>query len=302
MQAIDRKPLKERSKELIRTVQPPVWQVAAVFLLVSTGVQNLLGAFNPVAANMNNLYNSMLQASASGDMEQLSRVMLRLSSQMSGPGATLRTLITVVVSLAITVVTYGFAGYCLSVTRGKEADFSDLFSRFYMAGQIIVAEILQGVFAALWMLLGLVPPIIVFAILGAVADSMGLIMVGVFIGYVAGMVLAVRAVLSYSMIMYCMVDDSDCPVMEAFRRSKEMMKDRKWELLVLEFSFFGWMLLAVFVMALVSGLVVALPALIAAIVSTAAAVACFCLLQPYMGFTVAQWYDAIRPRTEQSGI
>ena len=46
----------------------------------------------------------------------------------------------------------------------------------------------------------------------------------------------------------------------------------------------------------------AVPALIAAIVSTAAAVACFCLLQPYMGFTVAQWYDAIRPRTEQSGI
>lgn len=51
----------------------------------------------------------------------------------------------------------------------------------------------------------------------------------------------------YAMVPYLLAENPDMPSERAFALSKEMMRGRKWDLFVLELSFLGWSLLAVFV-------------------------------------------------------
>ena len=48
----------------------------------------------------------------------------------------------------------------------------------------------------------------------------------------------------YSMVHYLLAENPDMPSERAFELSKEMMNGRKWDLFVLDLSFFGWGLLA----------------------------------------------------------
>ncbi len=51
---------------------------------------------------------------------------------------------------------------------------------------------------------------------------------------------------AYSMAIYVSNDHPELSSMEAIRRSKELMRGHKWDLFVLDLSFIGWILLAIF--------------------------------------------------------
>ena len=53
------------------------------------------------------------------------------------------------------------------------------------------------------------------------------------------------ASLRYGMTDYILSENPEITASEAIQRSKEMMKGNCWRLFCLEFSFFGWILLAV---------------------------------------------------------
>ncbi|MGM9536741.1 MAG: DUF975 family protein [Candidatus Onthomonas sp.] len=248
---IDRRFLKGRSKEWMRTAVPAAWLVALVYLLATTGLSELIQAFMPVQQTMLDVEDAIME----GNIYQAQYV---IQSMFRGTQGVIIIFVSVLLSLYSTIVNYGYVSYSMGVVRGQDPGYGELFSRFYMAGKIILAEVLAYLFTFLWSLLFIIP----------------------------GLIASYR----YRMIPYILLDDPDCPVMEAFRRSKALMRGRKWELFLLDYSFLLW-LIGASVLTSVAGLI-AYP------VSVVVGIACNMFLVPYQQFTFSQWYDAIRAQNQ----
>ena len=82
------------------------------------------------------------------------------------------------------------------------------------------------------------------------------------------------AAYSYSQAIFIMVENPDKGVMQCIRESKEMMVGHKWEYFVLELSFILWQLLGLVTCGLA-----------------------FIYVHPYTNVTLANYYNAIKPKT-----
>ena len=127
----------------------------------------------------------------------------------------------------------------LGLTEGKKAEVGTLFQGFQSFGKSIWLTILVAVFTFLWTLLLYIP------------------------GIIKG--------LSYSMAFYVLADNPEMTAREALRESKEIMHGHKWELFVLELSFFLWMILGLFTLGFA-----------------------YIYVIPYMSATVANFYQKIK--------
>ena len=256
----DRRALKFRSKELMAHYRPSPWLVTLVFLL-STSVLTFVAEWvNPVAQQIAALSQSMQDTYLQMDETAAVAVVMQLQALAQTPAFFVTVLVSTLLVLYGMVVEYGYVSYALAVVREEESDVGELFSRFYMAGKIILAQVLMIVRIALWSLLFVIPGIIAYY--------------------------------RYRMVPYILLDDPDCPVWEAFRRSKAMMKGRKAELFTLELSFILWL----FGANLVTNLAGAYggPGITGNLAALAISTLCSVYLLPYMQLTFAQWYEALR--------
>ena len=127
----------------------------------------------------------------------------------------------------------------LGLTEGKKAEVGTLFQGFQSFGKSIWLSILVAVFTFLWTLLLYIP------------------------GIIKG--------LSYSMAFYVLADNPEMTAREALRERKEIMHGHKWDLFVLELSFFLWMILGLFTLGFA-----------------------YIYVIPYMSATVANFYQKIK--------
>lgn len=107
-------------------------------------------------------------------------------------------------------------GYCRfnkNLIQGTDPKFTDLFSRMDIFLKALGLRLVITLFTVLWAILLVIPGII--------------------------------AALSYSMAFYIMEEDPSIGILDAIRRSKEMMMGNKWRLFCLGISFIGWFLLSV---------------------------------------------------------
>ena len=139
----------------------------------------------------------------------------------------LTIIVPVITVLAVIQLLFGGAielgenRYCIDLlTREHEPEFKTLFSRFSIFGKALGLRILTSIFTVLWMLLLIVPGII--------------------------------AVYRYALAPYLMAEDPEMGAMEAIEKSKELMKGNKWRLFCLQMSFFGWILLSVLTLDILS--------------------------------------------------
>ena len=109
-------------------------------------------------------------------------------------------------------VSLGYAKYNLNLIDGKTANVEDLISQFNRIGDGFVMRFFTVLYTVLWSLLLVVPGII--------------------------------AVYSYSMAPYILYENPGMKARDAIKASKALMKGNKWRLFCLEFSFFGWSILA----------------------------------------------------------
>lgn len=110
-------------------------------------------------------------------------------------------------------VRLGYVRFNRNLIDGNNPQFSDIFSRFTYFWQGFLMQLLMGIFIFLWSLLLIIPGII--------------------------------AAYSYAMTPYILEENPSMSVMEAIRRSKEMMDGNKWRLFCLQISFIGWALLSI---------------------------------------------------------
>jgi len=124
----------------------------------------------------------------------------------------LGTFVTVLTGLLGMILGAGFALYCMAVRRGERAEYLTLFDGFSFVGKIIGLNIILNLFVALWSFLFVVPGII--------------------------------AAYRYRFALYNLYENPGIGVMEALDMSKRQTCGYKGQLFILDWSYFGWGLLA----------------------------------------------------------
>lgn len=118
-------------------------------------------------------------------------------------------LVGILISLFITgPLTLGLVIFSLSISRDEEASVEQLFEGFNHLGKSIGAYIVISIIISIGILLLIIPGII--------------------------------AALSVSMTFYIIADDDSIGVLDAIKKSNEMMNDHRWKLFYLYLRFFGW--------------------------------------------------------------
>lgn len=133
----------------------------------------------------------------------------------------------------------GLALIELSVLRGEKVEFGDMFKGFNNFGTNCAAGVLVGIYTFLWALLFYIPGIV--------------------------------KAYSYSMTFYILADHPEMKPNDAIKASQMMMKGRKWDLFVLDLSFFWWILLGIVTCGLA-----------------------FIYVDPYMELSRAAFYESIK--------
>ncbi len=155
--------------------------------------------------------------------------------------------IPVIGNIGTMIVTPAFAlSLCmvyLKLTKKEEVSVGDVFSGFNKTGRALWLNIIINFFTFLWTLLLIIPGII--------------------------------KKYAYSMSFYILADNPELTAREALSKSKEMMNGHKWDLFVLQLSFFWWYLLVMVTFG------------IAAIYVT-----------PYISATTANFYNSIKGTEE----
>ena len=148
--------------------------------------------------------------------------------------------------IAAIVVTPAFAlstfQIFLSVTAGNKPEVKDAFGGFNDFWAAFKVNFLTGLYTFLWSLLFVVPGII--------------------------------KSFSYSMSMYVLAENKGMSARECIKASKAMTDGHKWELFVLDLSFFGWALLVTITFGIAS-----------------------IWVAPYIQATFANVYNELNPKT-----
>jgi uncharacterized membrane protein len=119
------------------------------------------------------------------------------------------------------VLAFGWATMLLSIMRGKEFDIKYLISAIDKDFvRTCIVGLLHTIYIALWTLLFFIP--------------------GIVKSY------------SYAMTYFIMNDDETIGANDAITKSREMMNGHKWELFMLDLSFFGWILLSILTFGILS--------------------------------------------------
>lgn len=118
----------------------------------------------------------------------------------------------VLTTLLTTVLGAGFSLYCMAVRRGERAEYLTLFDGFSFVGKLIALTIVEAAFIMLWSMLFVVP----------------------------GIVAAYR----YRFALYNLYENPGIGVMEALDMSKRQTWGYKSQLFALDWSYFGWLMLA----------------------------------------------------------
>ena len=153
--------------------------------------------------------------------------------------AIIRIVAAIVGILLASLLGPGLVSFFIKVSRNRKVDFKELFAKANLWVTWLFSTILMNIFVWLWTLLLIIPGII--------------------------------AAYRYRLTPYIIVDNPKVGALEAITKSKEMMKGHKFDLFVLDLSFIGWTILAVFTFGLL-----------------------YFWLAPYMNTTYSNFYNSLK--------
>jgi uncharacterized membrane protein len=200
---VDRLTLKRDAKRVVMTSKPSPLLIALGYVVVLYIISLLYSRISGFSEYYNLYYENLRSAMLDG-------------GDLVMPAYPSVAPVALVLALALYVVNLilqnaGWVNYCLKLSRGQKAGFSDILEVFVKTGKILWLYILQGIFVTLWSCLFVVPGIIAFY--------------------------------RYRQAIYILLDDPRLGALECIRRSKAMMAGHKGLLFVLDLSFIGWNLL-----------------------------------------------------------
>lgn len=136
-------------------------------------------------------------------------IVLGSQDASAGVGNALSNIVTVL----LLPLAWGYAVYCLNISRGQSPAYGELFDGFRQGYVKYLGTLfLQGIYTILWMLLLIVP--------------------GIVKNY------------SYSMTSFVMKDNPTLKYNAAIEESMRLMKGHKMQLFLLDLSMIGWFILS----------------------------------------------------------
>ena len=274
---------KRLAKAAMRNTDPNPMLVTLVFVLLTTGVSYLVGLVltNPIYDALYTAYLYLLDGAYDP--------MFIFKSLLSPGMVAVYMLVSLLLNVYFWVMNFGYASYALRMARGEQPGYRRLFDGFAALGRAILVSLLTSIFLSLWGLLFMVPYMVVM-ILAALLGSMGLMMLAILL-LIGGMVMMVIFSYRYRLATYFLLDHPEMGALESITQSKQAMKGWKGELFILDWSFFGWLLLVALVELVGSGLGTLFSPALGTLLGTVAAGAFSLWLNPYMNGTEANFYD-----------
>ncbi len=191
---MDRLQLKTDAKAAMQQANPHPALVTLVYIVVVFAVEMIVS----MVSGFSTLFSALAYDSSAAAV---------MAAGMAIP----TILLSLVVSMAMSILQLGYTGYCLRVINRHPAGISDLFgyARYFLKAWGLT--IVMGIFVFLWSLLFYIPGII--------------------------------AMYRYSMAYYILAEDPEKGIMECIEESKTMMIGHKLDKFVLDLSFILWLIL-----------------------------------------------------------
>ncbi|WP_297519622.1 DUF975 family protein [uncultured Clostridium sp.] len=139
------------------------------------------------------------------------------------------------------VITFGLSRFTLNFIDGRN-EFTDIFSGFEYILKATGLYAIQGIITIILIYI----PMIIIIMFVAVTGSVGLIIPMILIGVlgISILVLAVNSIFSQSFFIF--TEDPNKGIIECIKESRELMKGRVGEYILLNLSFLGWGILVGF--------------------------------------------------------
>lgn len=294
----DRPTLKAETRRTMRSMRPHPMLVTLLFLLLTAGLSAVVSIIvtHPAALFMQLTEQGLNPGNA----------LLVVLSDIGPIGLFLHLLL----SLFGTVLSFGYSRWALSASRGENTSMSDLIYGFSRVGKVLGLSVLL---LLLEVLLG------IFFSMAALLSTFLFLWIP-FLSSVAAFFLSLAATLApklimlrYTMSVYCLLDDPELSAFQSMRHSRQLMRGRIGDLLLLYLSFIGWFLLAA-ALALAATLCCAIPIgyalstpdagtnafflyMIPAAISFVSFLVLGLWLTPYLAIVECKFYDRL-PRTQ----
>lgn len=204
MNTINRPALKREASQYVLQSKPSVLLISLAYILLSVLLSYLSFTLLYSKLSIDNLdrFYSLVE---SGEDYYAAQYMQSLM-----PSST-ASLIVMLLGVVMSIVSAGYIIFLLNTIRGAGACLGNLLDGFGFFVKIIVLNILEYVFIALWSMLLIVPGII--------------------------------AAYRYRMAIYLLCEDPSLSPLACIRKSSQLMAGHKGELFLLDLSFLGWSLL-----------------------------------------------------------
>ncbi len=145
----DRVRAKEEAKHMIRTVRPSPLLVTFLFVLLTSGLSQLVGQFaaNPFSAALPYLMQGYDPMSV-------------YAYVFGGTAAIVGVFVSILLAFFSSIMSFGYRSYALRLSRYQEGSLNDLIDGFGLAAKIIALDLLTLLFTTLWTMLFIIPGII----------------------------------------------------------------------------------------------------------------------------------------------
>ena len=214
--------LRRRSRQVIK----PNMQVLLLIALVAS-LPGLLANVVTVLSGNSLLSQYQQSIDASMTVEELMGMMERYVSS----GVWMAMTLSMAQAVLTPVLTLGLINAFLTLLRGGTVGVATVFSRMRAFGRSILLTLLLTLKIFLWTLPGMA-----VMILGAFLGESGFLFAAT-IGFVLMLVLVILAAYRYAMASYFLADVPTTGPRVCIRRSKEVMRSRKWQLFALELPY-----------------------------------------------------------------
>lgn len=159
-------------------------------------------------------------------------------------------LMELLITLYQWVMMFGYTAYALGLARRTGPGYRTLLEGFAHLGKALLVSFLTSLFTTLWGLAATLPGVVVI-IIGSLADSYGLVFLGVLL-VLCGAVVELIVSYRYRLATYFLLDNPDMGALASITASKQAMRGHKGELFVMDLSFLGWWVLSAFTLGILS--------------------------------------------------
>lgn len=215
--------LRQRARQIIKPNLQVLLLIALIVSLPSllSNVVTVLSGNNLLSMYQQNLDTSMT-------VEQL----LAVTESYVSSSVWMAMFLSIAQVVLTPVLTLGFINALLTLLRGGTVGVATVFSRMRAFGRSLLLTLLLSLKLFLWTLPGMA-----IMIVGAFLGENGFL--AAFIGSVVMLILVLMAVYRYALAIYFLADVPTTGPRVCIRQSKEVMKNRKWQLFSLELPYYA---------------------------------------------------------------